>query len=171
MVSTIAEQVIQLLQLQKHPTCGFVAETYRSPHHVQAESLPLGYRGNRALGSVLYFLVTRDAQIALHRIRADQMYHYYAGDPLEVLLLYPDGRGVVSTVGFDLQKGIRPQLFIPGGTYHMSRLAPGGQYALLGTSEWPAVEPEDVELGQVGHLIESYPGMREALLSFTTHRA
>lgn len=171
MVCPSAEQIIQLLQLQKHPTCGFVAETYRSAHQLPVGTLPPGYRETRALGSVLYFLVTPDAQIALHRIRADQMYHYYGGDPLEVLLLYPDGHGAVSTVGFDPQKGIRPQLFIPGGTYHVSRLALGGQYALLGTSEWPAVEPEDVELGQVEHLIESYPTMREAILSFTTHRA
>jgi predicted cupin superfamily sugar epimerase len=71
----------------------------------------------RPFGSVLYFMVTPEARIRLHRIRSDQMYHHYLGDPLEVLLLYPDGSGAVQMVGSDLAAGARPQLFIPGGTF------------------------------------------------------
>lgn len=61
------------------------------------------YEGGRPFGSVLYFMVTPEARIRLHRIRPDQMYHHYLGDPLEVLLLYPDGNGAVQRVGSDWQ--------------------------------------------------------------------
>jgi hypothetical protein len=129
--------------------------------------------GSRSLGSVLYFMVTESAQIVLHRVRSDQMYHHYLGDPIEVLLLYPDGNGEVLTVGPFLETGMRPQLFIPGGTFHMSRLyrPPEPQalagYALLGTSEWPAVDLSDVELGIPDKLMEAYPQLRHAIADFT----
>ena len=89
------------------------------------------------------------------------------GDPLEVLLLHPDGSGAVQTVGSDLASGARPQLFIPGGTFHVSRLRAGGSYSLLGTTEWPGVEPPDVELGDRDHLIATHPAFRDEIIDFT----
>src|SRR3954451_11239273 len=127
-----AEQIIVLLGLE-HATCGFVRETFRSDVELAADVLPGGYAGEHSLGNVLYFLVTLDAPVGLHRIRSDQMYHHYQGAPLEVLLLYADGRSEVKIVGQDLRSGMRPQLFIPGGTFHTARVAGGESYALLGT--------------------------------------
>jgi hypothetical protein len=126
-----------------------------------------GNEGARPLGAVLYFLVTPEACLQLHRIRSDQMYHHYLGDPLDVLLLYADGRGEIATIGNDLPAGMRPQLFIPGGTFHVGRLRPGARYALLGTTEWPAVEPPDVEVGDREKLFASYPAMREQIAAFS----
>src|ERR687886_3057409 len=115
------DEIKAMLGLERHPTCGFVAETYRSPLRMPTLALPEVYKSSRPYASALYFLVTPDAQIVMHRIRADQLYHHYLGDPLEVLLLYPNGDGVVVTVGSDLASGMRPQLLIPGGTFHTSR--------------------------------------------------
>src|ERR687889_55106 len=114
-----------MLGLEPHPTCGFVAETYRSPLKIPGSALPQAYEGDRPFGSALYFLVTPDAQIVLHRIRSDQLYHHYLGASLEVLMLFPDGTGGVAAVGSDLAAGERPQLFIPGDTFHTSRLKSG----------------------------------------------
>jgi predicted cupin superfamily sugar epimerase len=160
-----ADEIKRILELEPHPTCGFVRETYRSGEPVPADALP-GFDGARPRGSVLYFLVTPDARMALHRIRPDQMYHHYLGDPLEVLLLYADGRGAVETVGPDLDTGMEPQLFIPGETWHVSRMRPGGEYALLATTEWPGVEPPDVELGDPAELAESYPDLGARIAEF-----
>jgi uncharacterized protein len=89
---------------------------------IGANALPEAYGGHRPCGSTLYFLVTPEAQIVMHRIRSDQLYHHYLGDSLEVLLLYPDGNGEVVSVRSDLEAGERPQLFLPGAFPH---LAPG----------------------------------------------
>ena len=89
------EEIRQLLGLSPHPTCGFVAETYRATGRIPATALPGEYGGSRPFGTALYFLVTPEAHIVLHRIRSDQQYHHYLGDPLEVLLLRPDGSGGV----------------------------------------------------------------------------
>jgi uncharacterized protein len=161
-----AEEIKAMLGLEPHPTCGFVAETYRNPLKIPAEALPGSYEGERPYGSALYFLVTPDAQIVMHRIRSDQFYHHYLGDPLEVLMLLPDGGGAVARVGSDLAAGMRPQLFIPGGTFHTSRLAPGVGYALLASTEWPGVEPPDVEHGDIEALLEAYPDFREEIHAF-----
>ena len=164
-----ADEVKAMLGLEPHPTCGFVAETYRSPLKIPEDALPGAYDGgDRPYGSALYFLVAPDAQIVMHRIRSDQLYHHYVGDPLEVLLLYPDGTGAVKTVGSDLAAGERPQLFVPGGTFHTSRLASGGAgYALLASTEWPGVEPPDVEHGDIGALVDSFPDMADYIRAFT----
>jgi predicted cupin superfamily sugar epimerase len=69
-------------------------------------------------------------------------------------MLYPDGTGAVAVVGSDLAGGERPQLFVPRGTFHTSRLAPGDSgYALLASTEWPGVEPPDVEHADIEELI------------------
>jgi predicted cupin superfamily sugar epimerase len=165
-----AEEVKAMLGLEPHPTCGFVAETYRSPLTIPGSALPQAYEGDRPFGSALYFLVTPDAQIVLHRIRSDQLYHHYLGASLEVLLLYPDGTGEVVTVGSDLGAGQRPQLFLPGGTFHTSRLAPDADYALLASTEWPGVEPPDVEHGDAEALMQAYPDLRDEIRAFTADR-
>jgi predicted cupin superfamily sugar epimerase len=97
--------------------------------------LPKAYEGDRPYGSAPYFLVASDAQIVMHRIRSDQLYHHSLGDPLEVLMLYPDGTGTVTIGGSDLAADERPQLFVPGDTFHTSRLGPGAGYALLTSTE------------------------------------
>jgi uncharacterized protein len=75
--------------------------------------LPSPFGDGRPVGSALYFMVTPTAPVRLHRIRNDQLYHYYLGDPLEVFLLRNDGSSERVIVGPDL-RGERIQLFIPG---------------------------------------------------------
>ena len=162
-------EIKEMLGLERHPTCGFVAAAYCSSLRIPAEALPEAYdEGDRPYASALYFLVTPEAQIVMHRIRSDQLYHHYLGDPLEVLMLYPDGGDAIATVGSDLRSDMRPQLLIPGGTFHTSRLKPGAAgWALLASTEWPGVELPDVEHRDIKALVEAYPNLREKIHSFT----
>jgi predicted cupin superfamily sugar epimerase len=95
------------------------------------------------------------------------MYHHYLGDPLEVLLLPPGREGEVCVVGPDLAAGMRPQLLIPGGTFHAARVRAGVGYALLGTSVWARAEPADVEMGDPEQLQAAYPSARAAIAALT----
>jgi hypothetical protein len=84
-------------------------------------------------------------------------------------MLYPDGTGAVAVVGSGLEAGERPQLFVPENTFHTSRLATGRTgYALLASTEWPGVEPPDVEHGDVEELAAAYPDFREEIRAFTS---
>jgi predicted cupin superfamily sugar epimerase len=161
-----AAQIRDLLELHAPGTCGFVRESYKSDVQIPAEVLPSGYSDNHSLGNVLYFLVTREASVHLHRIRSDQMYHHYQGDPLDVLLLYTDGRHELRVVGPDLASGMRPQLLIPGGTFHAARITNDFGFALLGTSVWLRAEPADVEIGDRAVLIKSHPAAQSQIIEF-----
>jgi hypothetical protein len=172
-VSLTVDAIQKILGLKPHATYGLVGETFRSSLFVPAAQLPSGFLGSRAVGSALYYMVTQEMPAVLRRIRSDQMIHHYLGDPLEVLLLYPEGDGEILTVGPYLDQGMRPQLLIPGGTFHISRLhRPAGVvncagYALLGSSEWPGVDLSDLETGSPEKLMENYPHMRYAIAEFT----
>jgi uncharacterized protein len=162
-----AAEIIELLDL-KMATCGFMGESYRSALQLSPPALPAGYSGPHSLGNVFYFLVTPQVRVTLHRLRSDQMYHHYLGEPLEVLLLYADGKSETRFVGADLATGMRPQLFIPGGTFHAARVYRNGQYSLLGTSVWLRAEPSDVELGDAVRLAAAYPDAKTQIASFTS---
>src|ERR1700726_1774405 len=111
-----AQDVRRLLQLEPHATCGFVRLTFVSKHVLPAGGLPPPFADGRPLGSALYFMVTPAAPVRLHRIRNDQLYHYYLGDPIELLLLHAGGNPERIIVGPDLRAGQRVQQLIPGNT-------------------------------------------------------
>lgn len=157
------EEIVRLLDLEPNATCGFVRVTYTSAQTFGADALPKPFARSGPVGSALYFLVTPQAPVHLHRIRNDQLYHYYLGDPLELFLLR--GEGVVERVivGPDLYGGERVQLLIPGDTFHTARLLGEGSWFLGASTEWPGVTPADVEIGDVDRLARDYPNFASEL--------
>src|SRR5271169_2546248 len=85
-----ADELCGLLALEPNATCGFVRVTFVSPLPIAPGGLPAPFADGRRAGSALYFMVTPEAPVRLHRIRNDQLYHYYLGDPLEVFLLHAE---------------------------------------------------------------------------------
>ena len=117
-----ADEVRKLLKLEPHSTCGYVRETYTSALHIAPGGLPAPFADGRPLGSALYFMMTPEAPVKLHRIKNHQLYHYYLGDPVEVLVLNRDFTHHFVTFGPDVKRGQRVQLFIPGNTFHTARI-------------------------------------------------
>jgi predicted cupin superfamily sugar epimerase len=154
-----AEEICSLLNLEPNATCGFVRVTFVSKQSIAAGGLPAPFADGRPLGSALYFMVTPDAPVRLHRIRNDQLYHYYLGDPLEVFLLHADGTTERIIVGPDLRSGQRVQLLIPGNTFHTARLIGRRRWFLGASTEWPGVVPADVEIGNLDELAGKYPAV------------
>jgi predicted cupin superfamily sugar epimerase len=154
-----ADEIRTLLELEPNATCGFVRITYLSPQSIAAGGLPSPFSDGRPIGSALYFMVTPTAPVRLHRIRNDQLYHYYLGDPLEVLLLRSDGTSERAIVGPNVRGGEHIQLFIPGNTFHTGRVIGRRRWFLGASTEWPGVVPADVEIGNVDELAAKYPSV------------
>jgi predicted cupin superfamily sugar epimerase len=152
-----ADEIRRLLDLEPNATCGFVRVTFVDKTSVAPGGLPPPFADGRPLGSALYFLVTPTAPVRLHRIRNDQLYHYYLGDPLEVFMLHADGSTERVVVGPDLRAGQRVQLLIPGNTFHTARLIGERRWFLGASTEWPGVVPADVEIGNLDELAAKYP--------------
>jgi uncharacterized protein len=154
-----ADEIRSLLELEPNATCGFVRVTFLSKQSIAPGGLPAPFADGRPLGSALYFMVTPGAPVRLHRIRNDQLYHYYLGDPLEVFLLHADGTTERTIVGPDLRNGQRVQLLIPGNTFHTARLTGHRRWFLGASTEWPGVMPADVEIGNLDELAGKYPAV------------
>jgi uncharacterized protein len=163
-----ADQIISLLQLEPHPgEGGYFVETYRSREKIPEPLLPDRYKGARSFATAIYYLITPLAFSVMHRLQTDEIFHFYLGDPVEMLQLGPPGSGRVLILGTDLLKGMHPQIIVPRGVWQGSRLLPGGRFALLGTTVSPGFERADYENGQRNLLVHSYPRFRDQIVSLT----
>src|SRR5262249_32092133 len=107
-----ADEVIELLKLQPHPVeGGFFRETYRTA------DLLAGKGERRSISTAIYYLLTPKTVSALHRLPGDEVFHFYAGDPVRMLQLWPDGTTRTLVLGTDLKAGQVPQLVVPGGVW------------------------------------------------------
>ena len=122
---------------------------------------------NKAAGSAIYFLLTANSFSHLHRLPSDEVYHFYLGDAVELTLLGPNGEAKQILLGRDLRAGQVPQAVAPSGWWQGSRLLPGGEYALLGTTMAPGYEDEDYEHGSADHLKSLYPSAGEIIDKLT----
>lgn len=153
-----AAQIREALQLEPNQTCGFVRSTYKSTLDIAPRGLPVPFDMGRPVGTALFFMVTLDAPVKLHRIMNDQLYHYYLGDPIELRLMYESGATERVVVGPDILSGQHVQFFIPGGAFHTARIAGKRRWFLGGSTEWPGVDRNrDVELGNAATLAAKYP--------------
>jgi hypothetical protein len=165
-----ADQIIKLLGLEPLlEEGGLFRQTYRSAEQVSAAALPPRYTAPRRLATAIYYLLTDDPDSfsALHRLKTDEIYHFYLGDPVEMLVLHPDGGSERPILGPDLVAGQQLQLVVTAGSWQGSRLIRSGRYALLGTTMAPGYEQDDFELGDRGNLLRDYPGQAELIWGLT----
>ena len=153
------DEVVRLLALVPHPEGGFYRETYRAAELLPQAALPRGFGGARAVSTAIYFLVPQGSFSALHRIASDEVWHHYAGAPLEVIAIFPDGRREDVRLGCALKEGERPQAVVPAGAWFGSRLALGstGDWSLVGCTVAPSFEFADFEMGNRAELLRHFP--------------
>jgi predicted cupin superfamily sugar epimerase len=119
------------------------------------------------MGAAIYYMLTADTFSALHRLATDEIYHFYLGDPVEMLRLLPDGSVDTLTLGHNILQDMVLQATVNRGVWQGLRLAEGGRFALLGTTTAPGFDPEDYEHGDRDSLISAYPDARDLIAEFT----
>ncbi len=158
-----AEDIIKKLNLQKHPTeGGYFSETYRSKEFIPDESM-----GKRSMSTAIYFLLTQDTFSEMHVLPIDEVFHFYLGDPVEMLHLYPDGTGRRVILGPGIDCGMQPQIVVFSGVWQGSRLLPGGKFALMGTTVAPGFEYPDYTSGSREKLIRLFPQFSDLITCLT----
>lgn len=163
-----AENVIELLGLAPLPIeGGFFRRSYSSAERLPGATLPARYAGDRELCGAIYYLLRAADFSALHRLQTDEIYHFYLGDPVELLVLEPGGGHALHVLGPDLAGGQQVQLVVAHGSWQGSRVRPGGQFALLGTTMAPAYDQSDFELGRRADLAAQYPAAGELIAALT----
>lgn len=168
-----AQNMIDWFGMQKNPDeGGFFAGVYTSTVKVDNKDLP-GFKpvkNKRPICSAIYYFLDPTTFSAMHKVTGDMLYHFYSGDPVQMLLLYPEGspnKWEICTFSNNLDAGGMPMKVIPGGTWLGSRLYAGSSYALMGVSMAPGFDPADYVIGKRKDLIKQYPEQQQLITELT----
>jgi predicted cupin superfamily sugar epimerase len=190
---TTAQQIIEFFGMRPLPNeGGFYIETYRCREKlvlseacpersrkvegIAQAGLPARYTGDRNLCTAIFYLLTPDTFSALHRVKSDEIFHFYLGDAVTMLQLHPDGSSEVTILGQDIFNGHHVQVIVPQGTWQGCFLNPrcclatarrGGRFALMGTTVSPGFEFADFEPANREKLLEQYPTQRDLIIRLT----
>ena len=154
---SVINQLIQQYNLQPHPEGGWYCQTYKSDEQITAESLPQRFGGNRAFSTAIYFLLEKGNFSAFHRIKSDECWHFYAGDPLDIYIIHQSGELEQISLGKDFERGQKFQHVVPANCWFGSRPAPGSNYCFVGCTVSPGFEFDDLELADANSLSIVYP--------------
>lgn len=157
---------IEKLQLQPHPEGGYYRETYRAGQRVLG-CCPHEHEGPRSVATAIYFLLPGNQFSALHRLRSDEMWHFYTGSPLTIHIIDPQGNLSQVRLGTNPENGESFQAVVKAGCWFGATVDDPDGYALVGCTVSPGFEFEDFELGERQHLIERYPQHRELIQRLT----
>ncbi len=164
-----ARAIIEKLKLEPLPfEGGYFRRTYECGEPpVSAAQLRRAGSGSRLLSTAIYYLVTPEGFSALHRVKSDEMFHFYAGDAVEMVQIDREGRLSLHKIGSDILGGEEPQVLVPKGYWQGLRLIPGGSWALMGTTVTPGFEYEDFELGSRKELTLAFPDLADVISTYT----
>lgn len=152
-----AIELIKELGLQELPEeGGYFARTYQAKETIQTE------RGQRHIGDAIYYLITKEQFSGLHLLQCDEMWHFYAGDPVE-MLLFDDKTFNLIELGNSNFKLHRPQQLVRAGQWQGTKLKSGGDWALIGTNAFPAYAHEDFSLGKLDMFKDRSPKQLELI--------
>jgi len=156
------DEIKALLNLQPHPVeGGFYRRTYTSAIPVEL------LRGSRPAGTAIYYLLEPGTFSEMHVLDSDEIFHFYLGDPVEMLQLYEDGSSALITLGSDLAAGHHVQLVVPAGVWQGTHLIGDGKVALLGCTVTPGFDFADYRGGSYAELAEKWPEQAETIRKLT----
>ncbi|WP_276483186.1 cupin domain-containing protein [Paraflavitalea pollutisoli] len=162
-----AEYWIKKLQLTEHVEGGAFREVYRSAWQVVPAALPHTFPAPRNISTSIYFLLKQDQFSAFHRIKSDECWHFYYGDPLVVYEIEADGSLTEHLLGNDPDQGQHFQCVVKAGSWFASRVKAGGDYSLVGCTVAPGFDFADFELADRRALSLQYPAQAALIAALT----
>src|SRR5690349_1871897 len=167
MSNRTAEYWINKLQLTTHIEGGAFREIYRSPVMAPMQALPSTFGGERNFCTSIYFLLQRQQFSAFHKIKSDEVWHFYYGDALIVYEIDKQGSLTEHRLGCDPDNNESFQCVIAAGNWFAARLAPGGDYALVGCTVSPGFDFADFELANQQELVSLFPEHEAVIKTLT----
>ena len=158
------QNLISHYNLQPHPEGGWYAQSYRSSEIIPAAALPDRFGGDRVFSTAIYFLLEQGNFSAFHRIKSDECWHFYQGDPLEVFVIGTDRQLTIVTLGQDSSRGQLFQYVVPANCWFASRPAKESKFCFLGCTVAPGFDFADFELANQTNLCSEYPEHNELIL-------
>ncbi|OUS01001.1 hypothetical protein A9Q86_09660 [Flavobacteriales bacterium 33_180_T64] len=167
-MNTSINDLILKLDLKSHPEGGFFKETYRSIGEINESNLNAQYKGKRNYSTCIYFLLTSGGFSAFHRIKQDEIWHFYNGSPINLHIISELGVYSNHHIGINFEKGEVPQFVVPGGSWFAAEVINDNTYSLVGCTVSPGFSFEDFELKSRKDLTTIFPD-KEQIISRLTH--
>jgi len=158
---------IERLQLAPHPEGGYFRETYRSPELVAPGALTERFPGARAFSTAIYFLLPSNEVSRLHRLRSDELWHFYAGGALVIAILQPGVAAREIVLGRELEQGETLQAVVPAGAWFGARVRDPGSFTLAGCTVAPGFDYADFELADRATLLRQFPDQAALITRLT----
>ncbi len=158
---------IEHLGLNKHPEGGWFKEVFRSDEILSKKSLPGRYTSFRAVSTSIYYLLKGNEYSGFHRLKSDEIWHFYSGAPVNVYVISPLGKLTINSCGPFAEEGNVFQLLIPKGSWFAAKVTDQSSYTLLGCTVAPGFDFEDFELGKREGLIKRFPQHTGIIMEFT----
>jgi len=153
-----AQDIIKHYSMQPLPDeGGYYVETYRAEDTIPHHALHERYTGDRHYGTSILYLITPTSFSRMHKVKSDEIFHFYLGDPVEMLQLKPDGTGELITMGQGITAGHRQQTVVKNGIWQGTKLKGNGKYALLGCTVSPGFEFTDYQSATCQQLTKKFP--------------
>jgi len=162
---TVAE-LVELYGLQPHPEGGYFKETYRSNGSIPGAVLPK-HGGARDFSTGIYFLLPEGSVSKMHRIKSDEMWHFYLGGPLTVVQIGPSGKTERVVMGQDVKAGQKVQHVVPARYWFGAYPDPSSGFSFVGCTVAPGFDFADFEMGDRAQLLKEYPQAREVIERLT----
>jgi predicted cupin superfamily sugar epimerase len=144
-------------KLLPHPEGGYYRELYRSEGIISSEELAPDFNGARNYCTSIYFLLTSSNFSGFHRIKQDEVWHFYHGSPLTVHVIDLEGKYTAHKVGFSLSENLAPQLVVPAGCWFASSVEEENSFAFVGCTVAPGFDFADFELAERETLTQLFP--------------
>lgn len=161
------ETIIKSLNLIPHPVeGGYFREVYRSKSTISKEGLN-GFSGDRNYCTSIYYLLTSANFSAFHRIKQDEIWHFYKGSPMYVHVIDLDGTYTRHEVGLNIEEGEVPQLAVTSGCWFASSVKNENDFSFVGCTVAPGFDFEDFEMAKREQLVAKYPKHKEVIESLT----
>ncbi len=165
-MSKSAEYFIKSLDLQKHPEGGYYKEIYRSEDIINSNSLPQYFNGNRNTSTSIYFLLKSDDFSSFHKIKSDEIWHFYYGSPLTIFVII-NGKTEKLLLGNNPENGESFQKIIPKNSWFAACVNEPNSFSLVGCTVAPGFDFNDFELATRKNLLLSHPSLHAIIKKFT----
>ena len=158
---------INHLKLQEHPEGGYYREVYRSGEFIQKKGLPNRYSSFRSFSTSIYFLLKGNQFSAFHRLKSDEIWHFYTGSPLILYIILNAGKLLTVNLGNDPTNKEVLQFAIPKGAWFASRPSRKNSFSLLGCTVAPGFDFDDFEMGRQEELLQYFPQHSQLIKDLT----
>lgn len=166
MIPQTAEFWIDKLKLQKHPEGGYFKELYRSTNKIPGKAIET-FQNVRSTFTSIYYLLHGDDFSAFHKIKSEEMWHFFNGSPITIYMINEEGMLEKKHLGPDPDNLEDFQICIPANTWFAAKVNNPVLYSLVGCTVAPGFDFEDFELAKRKDLLKGFPHLKDYIIPLT----